>query len=101
MPFIGHRSCDPRAFHRTSAWGGPAAQLFSDGCHALSFVECRRGGSNDPVVIMTTHPKCVNTGDTYTDTRVSTTVDTDGSASQSEGAGARHVHAMKEFSNAH
>ncbi|GAA2619862.1 hypothetical protein GCM10010307_02680 [Streptomyces vastus] len=70
-------------------------------------------GFNDPVVIMTTRPKHVNVGDTNTDintdintdtntdTRISTIVDTDGVASQSEGAEARHVHAMKGLSNAH
>jgi hypothetical protein len=42
-------------------------------------------GSIDPAVIMTTHLYGVNTGDIYADTKVITIVDTDGSASQSEG----------------
>jgi hypothetical protein len=49
---------------------------------------------------MATRPKLVNSGDTHDDTNVSTTVDTGGSASQSEVAEARHVHAMKGLSNA-
>jgi hypothetical protein len=48
-------------------------------------------GANDPVVIMTTQSQRVNTVDTYDDTSMSTTVDTDGSASQSEDAEARHA----------
>jgi hypothetical protein len=41
-------------------------------------------GSHDPAVIMTTHSEGVNTGDIYADTRVSTTVDTNGSTGQGE-----------------